>query len=119
MRCVFSSLFKQVKEGFIFQVKVVPRAKVSAFLTSQNITTSFKNPALTKILKISLQAVPEKGRANNFLIKFLADTWSVPQKDIYLLGGQKNTVKTLVIHGNIDDLRIRLEKWIAKNLQAF
>lgn len=48
-------------------------------------------------LKISVTAVRETGKANNHLIKFLADYFEVPQKQVQIIKGHTNKYKTILI----------------------
>lgn len=52
------------------------------------------------MLKIKLSAAPEKGKANECLIEFLADLLNVPNKDISIVSGHTNPIK----HIKIDNL---------------
>lgn len=54
------------------------------------------------ILKVRITAVPEKGKANAHLIKFLAGQFKVSKSDITLIKGEKNRHKTLLIKGDAD-----------------
>ena len=54
-------------------------------------------------LKIRLAASPIEGRANKALIKFLAETFAVPLRNIELLRGQQSRHKVVQItHSTID-----------------
>jgi uncharacterized protein (TIGR00251 family) len=51
------------------------------------------------VLKVSVTAPPAEGRANQALIALLAKEWSVPKRNIALVGGQKSRDKTVRIAG--------------------
>ncbi len=48
-------------------------------------------------LKIRLNAPPLEGRANEALIKFIAQFFKVPQRQVTLKSGDKSRHKTLII----------------------
>lgn len=61
-------------------------------------------------LQVSVRAVPEKGRANVALVRFLADRLDVPARDMVLEAGDTNRLKRLRVVGRATELdRIRKE----------
>ena len=52
------------------------------------------------LLRIAVNAIPENGRANKALIKYLAKQWKVPKSRIKLVHGAKDRLKTLHIEGD-------------------
>lgn len=50
-----------------------------------------------QILKIRLNAVPEKGKANKELISFLSKTFKVSKSSIELIRGETSKLKTFEI----------------------
>lgn len=81
-------MLKETKEGVILPVKVVPRA-------SKNSITGWENDEL----KVRLNAVPEKGEANEELIAFLAKTWKLPKSSIGIHSGETSRHKKLLLRG--------------------
>lgn len=56
-------------------------------------------------LKIRIQGIAEKGRANNNLINYLSKLFKIPKSDISIVKGEVSRFKTLEIIGlQIDDL---------------
>ncbi len=49
-------------------------------------------------LKIRLAAPPVDGKANDALLRFLADAFSVPLRNVALIRGELARQKTVVIH---------------------
>jgi uncharacterized protein len=77
----------QQKDGaVIFSVKVVPRSSRTAIAG-----------ILNGMLKVKLAAAPEKGKANQALIEFLADLLGVKKNTIKITSGQTSPVKTVQI----------------------
>lgn len=55
-------------------------------------------------LKISLNAPPVDGAANQALIKFIAECLAIKMKDIQLIRGEKSRIKTLELTSSkLDD----------------
>lgn len=74
--------------SFIIKVKAMPGA-------SQNKIMGNYNGAI----KIAVQAQPEKGKANEALIKFLAKTLGISKQNIKILSGETNQLKKIQITG--------------------
>ena len=71
-----------------FSVKVVPRSSRTAV-----------SGVLGGMLKIKLAAAPEKGKANDALVEFLADTLGIKRNMIKITSGHTSPVKTIEISG--------------------
>lgn len=54
-------------------------------------------------LKVAVTQAPEKGKANDALIKVLADSLDLKRSQIELLSGDTNTRKTFLIRGLAPD----------------
>jgi uncharacterized protein (TIGR00251 family) len=77
---------QQSANAVIFSVKVVPRSSKTAVAG-----------LLGGMLKIKLAAAPEKGKANESLVEFLADTLGVKKNAITITSGHTSPVKTIQI----------------------
>jgi uncharacterized protein (TIGR00251 family) len=51
------------------------------------------------MLKIKVSAAPEKGKANQCLLEFLAKQLGVKKNAVHLVSGQTNRVKRLQVSG--------------------
>ena len=51
------------------------------------------------MLKVKLAAAPEKGKANESLVEFLADTLGVKRNTVSITSGHTSPVKTIQITG--------------------
>ena len=67
----------------------------------------------TAVLKAMVGEPPEGGKANAALIKLLAKAWKLPKSAIRIVAGQSSRQKTLLIAGDPEELRERLELWLA------
>lgn len=81
-------MFKESSEGIYLFVKIIPNA-------SKNVIVGMENDRL----KIRLVAVPEKGLANDELIKFLSSLLEIPKRQIWITTGKTSRLKTLLIQG--------------------
>jgi uncharacterized protein len=79
---------QQINNAVIFTVKVVPRSSKTAIAG-----------LLGGMLKVKLAAAPEKGKANESLVEFLAETLGVKRNVITITSGHTSPVKTLQIAG--------------------
>ena len=78
----------QTEQGVEIRVKVVPgssRTQITGILG--------------EMLKIKVAAPPEKGKANQSLIAFLAKLLGLKKNDIEIVSGKTNPVKVLRISG--------------------
>ena len=64
-------------------------------------------------LKVSVTAVPEDGKANAALVKLLAKAWRVPKSSLDIVQGATDRRKVILITGDAEQLRQRLEQWMA------
>lgn len=54
-----------------------------------------------RYLKLSVKAVPEKGKANEEIITFLSKEWQITKSNLEIISGQTSNIKLLSIK-NID-----------------
>jgi uncharacterized protein (TIGR00251 family) len=85
-------------EGRIrFAVRITPSA-------SQNAIQGWKDGADGhRVLKVSVTAIPEKGKANEALIKLLSKTWKIAKSDIIIERGDTDRDKLLSIPQKYSD----------------
>jgi len=65
------------------------------------------------VLRVSVTAVVEDGKANAAVIKLLAREWGVPKSAISVARGASNRRKTLSVMGDSGELSTRLGGWLA------
>lgn len=73
-------------DQFILEVKVAPKAK-------QDAVVGFEGEAL----KVRVTEAPDKGKANEAVIALLAETLSLPKRDIVLVSGDKSRRKRFLL----------------------
>ncbi len=60
-------------------------------------------------LKVATTAAPEKGRANEAILRQVADVLQVPARQVELLRGATSNQKTILVHGiSLNEVRERL-----------
>lgn len=85
--------------GVLLRVKVVPGARQTAYCG-----------LVGNVHKFRVAAPPEKGKANDALIDFLAKTLTIRKNQISLESGQTNPLKTLLIDGiSAQDVAAKLQ----------
>ena len=86
------SFFEPYKSGYLLRVKLAPGASSCSF------RGIFCGADGAEYLKISVNAIAEKGKANKELIKFLAKTLKISATSIELISGATEHLKKLYIN---------------------
>lgn len=104
------SFFEPYKSGYLLRVKLAPGASSCSF------RGIFCGADGSEYLKISVNAVAEKGKANKELLKFLAKTLKISATSIELISGATEHLKKLYIniHQNTENT-VKLERLNAEN----
>lgn len=82
-------------ESKIFIIKVIPNA-------SKNSIEGFQGD----VLKVRIQAPPDKGKANDALIAFLAKSWKLSKSQIRIISGHTSRLKKIEITGDFKNKNI-------------
>jgi uncharacterized protein len=85
-------MLRETAEGVTLAVRAQPGAKKTA------IAGIYGDGAAAQ-LKIAVHAPPIEGRANDTLIAFLADLFSLPRRDVVLLNGELSRSKVFLLRG--------------------
>ena len=80
---------QKVNEGVVFTVKIVPGGSSPTRICG----------LLGEMLKIKIAAPPEKGKANQCLIEFLAKQLSVKKNAVSIISGRTSPVKHVRVLG--------------------
>ena len=83
-----SLTIQEVDGGVVFAAKIVPGSSKTAI-----------SGVLDGMVKIRISAAPEKGKANQCLVNFLAKQLGVKKKAISIISGQTNPVKHMQVLG--------------------
>lgn len=93
-----SPIIQKHTRGWILVIKVVPKA-------AQNQIMGIEGEAL----KIRLQAIPEKGKANKELISFLAKKLDLSPSYIEIISGESSPKKRVLIQKiSLEELKDKL-----------
>ena len=63
-------------------------------------------------LAVRVTAVPQKGKANQAMIKLLAKTWRLPRGDLEVVSGAKDRNKVVLLRGDGYALMRFLQRWL-------
>ncbi len=87
----FADAIRATKEGAVIDFEVTPGAR------SAEVPSGY-NP-WRKRIEAKLKAQPEKGKANDELIKALSDLFEVPSTSIEIASGATNSKKSVLVRG--------------------
>jgi uncharacterized protein (TIGR00251 family) len=85
-------MIRETAAGVTLAVRAQPGAKKTAI-------TGIYGEGAAAQLKIAVQAPPLEGRANQALVGFLADFFSVPRANIELISGELSRSKVFLLRG--------------------
>jgi uncharacterized protein (TIGR00251 family) len=85
-------MLRATPAGVTLAIRVQPGAKKTAI-------TGIYGEGATAQLKIAVQAPPLEGRANQALIAFLAETFSIPRHSVELIAGESSRSKVFLLRG--------------------
>ena len=88
-------MIKEVDEGLIIRVKIVPNSSKNDIILEEN------------FIKVKVTAQPIENKANKALMEFLSKKFKVPKTSIEILKGDTSKEKTLFF--NICDSNKRQE----------
>jgi hypothetical protein len=86
--------FKSTKGGVAIAVRLRPGAFANRIDGIENSADGHRR------LCLRVTAVPEKGKANQAMIKLLAKVWHVPRSSLTVVAGAKERNKTLLLQSN-------------------
>jgi hypothetical protein len=85
-------MIRETAAGVTLAVRAQPGAKKTAIL-------GVYGEGAEAQLKIAVQAPPVEGRANQALVEFLAETFSLPRKNVELVSGELSRSKIFLLQG--------------------
>ena len=77
-------MIKEVKEGLIIKVRIVPNSSKNDIILED------------QFIKVKVTAQPIENKANKALIEFLAKTFKIPKTSIEILRGDTSKDKTIL-----------------------
>lgn len=100
-----SAAWRTVDDGLAVRVRVTPKASRNRI---DGLVTTAEGDA---VVKATVTAVPEAGKANAALIRLLAKAWRVPRSSMSVTGGTTSRLKTVTIRGEPKALCDMLKTW--------
>lgn len=95
-------MIRATAEGVTLAVRAQPGARKTAI-------TGLYGEGPAAQLKIAVKAPPLEGRANQALIAFLAETFSLPQSHVQILAGELSRSKVFLLRGlTLPEVRMRM-----------
>ena len=82
-------VIQKIDNGVVFTAKIIPGGRSQTQICG----------LLGEMLKIKVAAPPEKGKANQCLINFLAERLGVKRNSVNIISGSTNPVKRIQILG--------------------
>lgn len=101
-------VFEEKENGILLRVRLTPNS------SSCNKGDIFCDADGREYIKINVVSVPEKGKANQELIKFLGKQLKEAKSRFEIVGGETDRCKKILISGKPQDLRQKLEEWLEK-----
>jgi uncharacterized protein (TIGR00251 family) len=97
----------QRPDGLLVEVRLTPRAAMDRIDGIEWLSDA------TPVLKARVRAVPEKGKANEAIVKLLARTLGLPASRARLLSGETARRKHILLEGDGAALARNLATWLA------
>lgn len=100
------SPFGHVPDGIRVAVRLTPKASRS------RIDGIVEDETGAAMLKVSVTAVPEDGKANRALIALLSKEWRMAKSLISVIQGATDRRKVLHVSGDPQQIGPRLDQWL-------
>ncbi|PHR55541.1 MAG: hypothetical protein COA43_15245 [Robiginitomaculum sp.] len=94
--------WRAVSDGVVLHLSVTPKS------SKDSVGESVEGPSGC-ILKVKTRAIPDKGAANQAVVKLLAKWLGVPKTSIKIVSGSRSKLKTVQIAGNFEEIIKTLE----------
>ncbi len=92
---------RETASGVSFAVRLQPRAKKTAIIGEMD-----------GALKLGVTDPPIEGRANDALVRFIADLLKVARSSVTIAAGESNRNKVIRVEGvTAEQVRFRLKVW--------
>jgi len=98
--------FLRSASGVVVRLRVTPRARRTGVV---GLVADANGDAC---LKVSVNAAPEDGRANDAVLALLAKEWRLPRGALSLKAGCADRRKTVSVAGDPDQLMPALRAWL-------
>lgn len=92
-------------KGVYIAVKVVPKSSKNA------VDGVIIDVDGCKVLKLRVTSPPDKNKANEAVLRLLADTWNIPISSLSIASGGTGRKKRICINGKVQELMAMLEHY--------
>lgn len=89
-------------------IRLLPRARVDPLVAIASATDG------RRVLKATVTAPPDAGRANEALLQLLARAWHIPRRDISIISGLTSRNKAVRVAGDPQRLIEKIAPEIAR-----
>jgi len=97
--------FDNSANGVLIPVRLTPKA------SANRIAGTVRDGDGRNILKVTVTAAPESGKANAAFLKLLAKTWKLPKTSFSIVSGATSRRKVVLVSGDPDALVAKLKDW--------
>jgi len=97
--------FRATAEGLRVSLKVTPKA------AADRVAGVAADAEGGRVLKVTVTAPPDKGKANAAVVRLLAKEWGLAKSDLAIVQGTAARNKTLLIRGDGTALMRALDDW--------
>jgi uncharacterized protein len=97
--------FRAAADGVLVRVLAAPKASRNGV---EGTVTTVQGAAL----KVRVTAAPDRGKANQAIIKLLAKTWHLPPSRFSIIVGDTDRHKTILVAGEPGPLITQLQQWL-------
>lgn len=97
-------VFEESQKGIILRVRLTPNSSCC------KVNGVFVDPNGDEWLKVSVISVPEKGKANQELIKFLASKLKISKSDLQIIGGELDRYKKILVQADKEQMQVLTEE---------
>lgn len=101
-----ASPVRRVKDGVLVALRLTPKAKATRLIGLAGRADG------ATVLKASVTAAPERGKANQALIALLAKAWRMPKSALSVATGATSRAKQIHVAGDPAALQKSLDDWM-------
>ena len=103
-------VYDETDKGLVLKVRLTPNA------VAAGVKGLFKTAEGEEYLKINVRAIPEKNKANHELLVFLARETGIARSCWEIIGGVTDRYKRILLSGERELIKIKLQNWLKKVL---
>ncbi len=97
--------FRTTPDGVLVAIRLTPKASANRIRAIERQSDG------SSVLRVSVTAAPQAGKANAALLKLLAKAWKLPKTSLSVVSGATSRRKVVLACGTPDAVLARLEDW--------